>query len=71
MCFSIPYRVIKVYKKTALIEDGRKIRMGEDLKIKKGDYLRVIGNVAVGVLTKLEGEKIRKLIKDLNKKKNE
>lgn len=66
MCFSVPYKVLKINKKTALIEGGRKIRIGKDLKVKKGDYLRVTGNIAVGVLTKQEGEKIRQLIKNLN-----
>lgn len=66
MCFCVPYKVLSTDKKAALIEDGRKIKIGNELKVEKGDYLQVLGNVAVGRLTKSQGLKIRRLIKSLN-----
>lgn len=66
MCFSIPYKVLKVSKKSALIEGGRTVKLGEELSVKKGEYVRVTGNIAVGTLSKEEGLKIRQLIKGLS-----
>lgn len=66
MCFSIPSKVLKVTKNTALIEGNKIIKIGRDLKVIKGDYLRIIGGIAVDRLTKNEGDKIRYLIKKLN-----
>lgn len=66
MCFSIPYKVIKVNKNNVLIEGGQTVRPGKELSVQKGDYLRVIGEVAVDVLRREEGLKIRQLIKKLN-----
>lgn len=68
MCFSIPSKVLQVEKGRALIEGGKTVRMGKDLKVTAGEYLQIIGNVAVVKLTKSEGLKIRKLIKKLNQK---
>lgn len=66
MCFSIPFKVLKVEDETALIEGNKTIRIGEELSVKKGDYVRIIGDIAVDKLTQKEGLKIRKLIKKLN-----
>lgn len=66
MCFSIPYKIIWVDKNSALIEGGKIVKLGKDLKAKKGDYLQIIGEVAIGSLTRFQGLKIRKLIKTLN-----
>lgn len=66
MCFSIPYKVLKVDHNSALIEGGRIVRMDKDIQVKKGEYVRIAGNLAVGKLTKKEGLKIRRLIKSLN-----
>jgi len=66
MCFTIPYRVIDVTKNHAIIEGGRKVLLGKEVVVKKGEYIRVQGSVAVGKLTKTEGLKVRKLIKSLN-----
>lgn len=66
MCFSIPYKVLKISNNSVLIEGGKTVRLGKDLKVKKGDYLRVTGEIAVGKLTPSEGLKIRQLIKSLN-----
>lgn len=68
MCFSIPVKVLKVEKNIALIEGGKTVRIGKDLKVTAGEYLQITGNVAIGKLTKSEGLKIRKLIKKLNQK---
>ena len=67
MCFAVPYKVLQVQKNTALIENGQKITLGTDIKVKKGDYLQILGNVAVGSISKTAGLKVRKLIKNLNK----
>ncbi len=66
MCFAIPYKVIKVNKNNVLIEGGQTVRLGKELSVQKGDYLRVIGKIAVEVLRREDGLKIRQLIKRLN-----
>lgn len=66
MCFSIPLKVLKVEKETAIVEGGKNIKIDRNLKLKKGEYLQVIGEIAVGKLTNNEGLKVRRLIKSLN-----
>ena len=66
MCFAIPYKVLQVQKNTALIENGQRIVLGNEIKVKKGDYLQILGNIAVGSISKTAGVRIRKLIKNLN-----
>lgn len=66
MCFSIPYKVLQVKNDIAWIENGKTVKIGKDLHVQKGEYLRIIGNVAVGKLSQTEGLKIRQLIKKLN-----
>lgn len=66
MCFSIPAKIISTQGSTVLIEGGKSIKIGKDLKVKKGEYVRIVGSVAVEKLSKSEGLKIRKLIKSLN-----
>lgn len=66
MCLSVPYKVIKVSKNNALLEGGKSVKIGSELKVAKGDYLQVLGDVAVGRLSKIQGLKIRRLIKSLN-----
>ncbi len=66
MCFTIPYKIITIKKSQIIIEDGRNIRLGNDIQAKAGEYVQVVGDIAVGVLSKREGLTIRKLIKSLN-----
>ena len=66
MCFSIPYKVLRVEKDKAIVEGGQTVKVGNGLKVHPGEYLRIAGDVAVGSLSKLEGLKIRKLIKSLD-----
>lgn len=66
MCFSIPYKVLKVEKNIALLEGNRSVMIGSELRVKNGDYLQIIGDAAVGRLSKAQGLKIRQLIKKLN-----
>lgn len=66
MCFSIPYKVLKIKNGKATVEGGREIKIGKELQVKKGDYLRIIGNIAVDTLSVEEGLKLRQLIKKLN-----
>jgi len=66
MCFSIPYKVIHVENGTARLEGGKMVKIGDEINVKKGEYLQVVGSVAVGSLTKPQGLKIRRLIKSLN-----
>ncbi len=66
MCFSIPGKVVAVKKDIAYLESGNIIKLGSELKVVKGEYLQVIGNVAVGKLSKSQGLKVRRLIKSLN-----
>lgn len=66
MCFTIPLKVLKIEKDTVLLEGGKSVKIDKDIKIKRGDYLQIAGEVAVSSLTKNEGLKIRQLIKKLN-----
>ena len=66
MCFSVPCKVLKVKDNEAVVEGGQTVRIGNDLKVEPGEYLRVAGNIAVGTLSKTEGLKVRKLIKSLD-----
>jgi hydrogenase maturation factor len=66
MCFSIPAKVIDVKKSSILIEGNKEIRIEKDLKIKKGDYVQIIGSIVVDKLSNAQGLKIRKLLKSLN-----
>ena len=66
MCFSIPYKVLRIGNGTAYLEGGKSIKLGSDIAVRKGEYLQVAGSVAVGNLTKSQGQKIRRLIKSLN-----
>lgn len=67
MCFSVPYKVIKVDGDVVYVEGNKVIKLGKEIRVKKGGFLQVIGNVAVGSLSPKEGQRIRKLIKSLNK----
>lgn len=66
MCFSIPYKVLRTTKDKAILEGGKSVKIGKELRVKNGDYLQIIGDVAVGRLSKARGLKIRQLIKKLN-----
>lgn len=66
MCFSIPRKVISVQNDTALIDTNEIVTLGAEITVKPGEYLQVLGNVAVGKLSPQEGLKIRRLIKQLN-----
>lgn len=66
MCFSIPYKVIKIDDDIAVVEGGKIVRIDKKIDMKKYGYVQVVGNVAVSSLSKTEGLKIRKLIKRLN-----
>lgn len=66
MCFTVPLKIVKIKKNEALLEGGKTIVIGKDLKVRKGDYLRILGNLAIDSLTQKEGLKIRQLIKRLN-----
>jgi hydrogenase maturation factor len=66
MCFAVPYQVLDVKEKYAIIEGGKKILLGKQLTVQKGEYVQVVGNVAVGKLTKTQGKKVRSIIKQLN-----
>ncbi|OGG00258.1 hypothetical protein A3D78_02080 [Candidatus Gottesmanbacteria bacterium RIFCSPHIGHO2_02_FULL_39_14] len=65
MCFSIPYRVEKIKNGTAIIEGRKKVKVGREIRVKKGEYLQVMGNLAVAKISKKEGLKIRNLIKTI------
>lgn len=66
MCFTIPTKVLRVHKKTALVEGNRTVKLGNDIQVKKGEYIQIVGNVAVGKISPKKGLEIRQLIKSLN-----
>ena len=63
MCFSIPYQVTKAVRGIATLENGKNVRIGNEFKVRKGEYLRIIGDIAVGKLTKTEGINVRRMIR--------
>lgn len=65
MCFSIPLKVIDTYKNKVRLEGGQMVQTSVKMRIKKGDYLQVTGDLAVAKISAKEGLKIRKLIKNL------
>ncbi len=66
MCFSIPYKILQVKDDVVIVEGGKVVRIGKEMKVKRGDFLQITGDIGIGVLPKNEGLKIRKLIKSLN-----
>lgn len=66
MCFSVPLKVLRVSGNTAIVEGEKKVQLGKDIAVKKGDYLQVTGSLAVGKLNPKQGLKVRKLIKSLS-----
>ena len=66
MCFTVPVKVMKVIGNKAVIEGGRTIALSSDLSVKEGEYLQVVGDVAVNRLSRKEGIKIRLMIKSLS-----
>ncbi|MBI2617583.1 hypothetical protein HYW55_05585 [Candidatus Gottesmanbacteria bacterium] len=66
MCFTIPARVLKSSHNLVTVEGGKTVLLGNDLTVKKGEYVQVVGNMAVGKLSSHEGLRIRKLIRSLN-----
>lgn len=62
MCFAIPLKIKSIENKIALMEDGRKVRLGP-VTAKVGDYLEVYADMAVGKLSNKQALETRKLIK--------
>lgn len=67
MCFTIPYRVISVAGKSVVVEGNKKVLLGEDITARKGEFVQVLGNIAVSKLSKGKGESVRRLIAQLSK----
>jgi hydrogenase maturation factor len=66
MCFSIPYKVLEINNNHAIIEGNKSVKTGSEFNVKPGDYIQVLGNIAVNVIPRKDGLKIRRLIKSLN-----
>ena len=71
MCFSIPYKILKIKANSVIIEDGREISNIGFPTLKSGDYIRLAGGQIDEVIEKREGFEIRKLIKKLYSIKDE
>lgn len=67
MCFSVPLKVLGVKKRRAKLEGGLEVSFDNNMIVKKGQYVRVLGNVAVDALTVSQGQRVRHLIKSLNR----
>ena len=65
MCFAIPYKVLRVDRDTAIVEGGKRVKFGNSFQVKAGNYLQVMGSVAVGKISKGEGLRVRNLIKTI------
>lgn len=50
-------------EKTALMEDGRTVRLGNIGKVKVGEYLEVYADLAVTKLSEKDALSVRRLIK--------
>ena len=62
MCFAIPLQVKEIKKNTAVMENGRKVRLG-NVSANTGDYLEVYADVAVNKISSKQALSIRRLIK--------
>ena len=65
MCLSIPLRVLTVKGGKATIEGNTLVRLDMALRVTPGDYVTVLGGVAVGMLSKSEGARVRKYLRSL------
>ena len=65
MCFAIPKKIDEVIGKIAITADKKTIKLG-GLKVKKGEYVHVIGPVAIEKLTNQDASAILNTIKTLN-----
>lgn len=50
----------------ALLENGKSVRLENEIQVKTGGYVRIVGNSIVDALSKKEGDSIRQLIAELN-----
>ena len=55
MCIQVPGRVSKVQGKLAIMEDGRKVRLGPLQGVQAGDSLEVYADIALGRLDGTHG----------------
>jgi len=63
MCITIPAKIIQRNKEEAITESkGRriKVKLVGDLKIKKGDWVLIYGDLALRKISQKEAEKIIK-----------
>lgn len=61
MCLSIPYKIKQISGKTAVIEQNRKLRqinLALIDKLKIGDWILVLNNMAVEKISSTEAKKI-------------
>ena len=65
MCFTLPYKILSIKNNHAVIEGNKEVLIDKDMPVKKGDYLRLVGDVAVDYLLHQDGVKIRRLIKSI------
>jgi hydrogenase maturation factor len=61
MCFSVPKRVVRVYQDKAIVQGGAKVRLGS-IRVQKGDFLLVYGDMAVEKVSTQKVEQFRKMI---------
>ena len=66
MCFSIPYQIIKKERNAVLIEGGKRVTLGSELHASVGDYVRIVDTIAVDIMTREDGDRVRELIQELN-----
>jgi hydrogenase maturation factor len=52
MCVSTFAKVSKIIEKYAIMENGRKVRLGPLIDIRKGDYLEVYADIAISKVSK-------------------
>jgi len=65
MCFTVPLQVKKLIKNTAVMEDGRTVKLGLlESRVMVNDWLLVKLDLAVEKLTKSEALEVRNAIKE-------
>lgn len=62
MCFALPLKVKKISGKEAIVEGGKKVKIG-NLKLEVGDYVLVFANLAVEKVKKRDAQYTRILVK--------
>ena len=61
MCFSIPKQITSMADKTAIMEDGSRVSLG-NIQATSGDYILIYGNMAVEKIPEKQALQTRRIM---------